>query len=457
MSLDKLLKNDQFPEAILVAVKRLKKNGFQAYLVGGSIRDILLGREPHDFDLTTDATPNQVITLFNKTIPTGLQHGTVTVVIDHEQIEITTYRIDGDYGDNRHPDSVIFTPSLKEDLKRRDFTINAFAWDPIDQHFVDYFDGIGDLNNKIIRAIGVPADRFNEDGLRMIRAVRFAAQLGFKIESKTFIALTSLIDLLNGISMERKRDELMKILMAPKPSIGFELLRISGILADFLPELQNCYGVVQNKYHIYDVYGHILAALDGSIAEPTVRLALLCHDLGKPDVAELKPDGTFRFLRHEERSAEITKELLMRLKFSNKIIKDVSHLVLHHMVMYEKRWKNSAVRRFIQRVGGDYLDLLETVRTGDMSAGNPEYRSMQFKELFQRAREMLAAPQEHPVDLKALNLSGGDLIKYFDLKPSPQIGAILKALLERVIEEPKLNHREQLLILAEDILDNMTV
>ncbi len=451
------LKSYPFPQAIHQAILTLQKAGFEAYIVGGSIRDILLGRSPHDFDLTTDATPDQVQQLFSRTIPTGLQHGTVTAIINKEQIEITTYRIDGDYQDHRRPESVTFTASLKEDLKRRDFTINGFAWNPVTEIFIDYFDGVSDLNHHLIRAIGDPLARFNEDGLRIMRGIRFAAQLQFKIEEVTLKAIYSSIDLLKNISMERKRDELIKILTASQPSVGIELLRTSGMLQQFLPELARCYGVIQNRYHLYDVYYHTLSAIDHSKNDPTVRLALLCHDLGKPDVAQKKGDGSYQFIQHGERSAEITQQLLKRLKCSGKLIKDVTHLVRHHTIYYDSSWKDQAVRRFIKRVGERYLDLLEAIHAADSAAKDPNHHSNQFQELFQRARGLLANPKNNPFHLKMLAITGGDLIQYFHLKPSPVIGKTLNIILEQVIDDPTLNKRETLIQLAEKILKDLEV
>ncbi|MCR4626937.1 MAG: HD domain-containing protein, partial [Treponema sp.] len=318
-----------------------KEAGFEAYLVGGAVRDMLLGKTETDWDLTTNATPEQVMKIFKKVIPTGIAHGTVTVLFMGKQIEVTTYRTDSEYSDGRHPDKVIFTSSLEDDLSRRDFTMNAIAASLETGEIKDPFNGISDIKNKIIRTVGNPFDRFTEDGLRPIRAIRFSSQLDFEIEKKTFEAITTpeVRKKTLGISIERFRDEFVKTLKSNAPSKGFHLMEQTGILEYFIPELSFCRGVIQGDgrgFHEFDVLDHLLYACDGACNDNLiVRLAALFHDIGKPETKrEQLSDSSgekITFYNHESVSERITEKILTRLRFPNATVNEVCHLVKNHM------------------------------------------------------------------------------------------------------------------------------
>lgn len=432
-----------FPEEVVFVIKQLNLNGFEGYIVGGSIRDIILNRPVHDFDITTNATPFEVIKIFNKTIETGLKHGTVTALINKMPIEITTYRFDGIYLDFRHPENVTFSKKIEDDLKRRDFTINSFAFNPVTNEFIDLFNGISDLNDKVIKAIGNPEDRFNEDALRMMRAIRFSSQLGFDIEEKTFKSILSLKDNLSHISIERKRDEFLKILLSSVPSVGINLLNKSGILKDFLPELFDCIGVNQNEYHLYDVYNHILKSVDVIENDMILRLTMLFHDIAKPETKQVNGNGKVWFFKHNEVGSEKTEKILERLKFPNKTIKLVSHLVLNHMFEYCENWKDSDVRKFIQKTGEENLEYIFKIREADLKSLKSSIVADNYKELIKRIKKM----QENPVitQINQLAVTGEDLMKELKLKPSKQIGVLLNAALDCVIENPDCNTKEYLI------------
>ena len=307
----------KFPPGALFIITTLKDKGKRCYLVGGCVRDLLLNRSPGEWDLTTDAAPQEVTRLFEKVIPTGIDFGTVTVLIKDIPFEVTTFRRDERYSDGRHPASVTFSKSLEEDLSRRDFTINAMAYDPVSNEFVDKYSGEADAGAGLIRAVGDPVARFGEDGLRSLRACRFAAVLGFTIEENTFAAISKTLPVTKKVAVERVHDELVKMLKAKKPSIGLELMKKSGLLDLFLPELINCLGIEQPpEYHKYDVYWHSLFSCDAAPAgNLVVRLAALLHDISKPACKV-----EFTFYNHDQTGAELSAEVLKRLKFSNDVI-----------------------------------------------------------------------------------------------------------------------------------------
>lgn len=422
--------------------------GFQCYLVGGAVRDMLLGRKVQDFDIATDALPGDVIRIFRRVIPTGIKHGTVTVLFKGTRFEVTTFRIDRDYQDGRRPDSVIFTPSIEEDLKRRDFTINAIAYDLLSHHLLDPHDGRRDLKAGIIRAIGDPLQRFREDGLRPIRACRFAAQFRFEIEDDTFAGISRSIDTVKMVSAERIRDELVRLLEAQTPSVGFSLLDSCGLLRLIIPELIACQNVKQGDLHQYDVYHHLLYTCDAAPRyNLTVRLAALFHDLGKPETLQTSPDGEVSFYLHEQRSAELAEKILRRLRFSNPIIKRVGRLVRQHMFHYEDQWTDAAVRRFVSRVGEQNIpDILSLRRADQLAIVGKRFVSGSLLALEKRIEEVLA--KDKALSLKDLAINGDDIIRELQIPRGPKVGIILNALLESVLDDPRQNDRETLLKIA---------
>ncbi|MFA4844151.1 MAG: HD domain-containing protein [Candidatus Margulisiibacteriota bacterium] len=421
-------------------IQRLKTGGFRAYLVGGSLRDLLLGKTPEEWDITTNARPAEVTALFPKVIPTGILYGTVTVLLPDGPYEVTTFRADEKYVDGRHPSNVRFTNDLQADLARRDFTVNALAYDPETKELFDDFAGQADLNMKIIRAVGDPLARFSEDGLRPVRACRFAATLGFTIDGPTFDAIRPTLAVVRQVAPERLHDELVKLLKAEKPSLGLEYMRESGLLDLILPELATCYGVAQPpEYHKYDVYWHSLYACDAAPKNNlTVRLAALLHDIGKP---ACKVDDTF--YRHDQTGAELAATFLRRLKFSNAESGAVVNLITNHMFNYESGWSDAAVRRFIRRAGLDNLPNLFALRRADTAAMEQELGAAYLNELQGRIDRIVA--DENALHVADLKIDGQAIMLALNIPPGPKVGQILNALLEKVLDDPQLNDRETLL------------
>jgi tRNA nucleotidyltransferase (CCA-adding enzyme) len=427
--------------------------GYQCYLVGGAVRDMLMGRRVQDFDIATDALPREVTDIFRRVIPTGIKHGTVTVLFKGTRFEVTTFRIDQEYRDGRRPDSVTFSPSIQEDLKRRDFTINAMAYDLGEHRLLDPHAGRKDLKEGIIRAIGDPLERFQEDGLRPLRACRFAAQLGFAIDERTFECIPRSIDTVKQVSAERIRDELIHILEAPTPSIGFDLLNDCGILRLILPELAACREVSQGELHRYDLYHHLLYSCDAAPRDNlVVRLAALFHDLGKPRAMDRTPEGALHFHRHEELSAQLAVKILRRLRFPNQVVKRVSHLVAQHMFHYEDNWSDAAVRRFVARIGAENIpDILSLRRADQLAMVGERFVSTSLIALEKRIEEVLA--KDRILGLKDLELNGDDLTLELGIPQGPKIGIILTALLESVLDDPEQNERQRLLKIAKRFYD----
>lgn len=444
-----------------------EENGYKAYLVGGAVRDALMGKEPSDWDLTTNATPEQVMSIFHKVIPTGIAHGTVTVHFMKEEIEVTTFRTESDYSDGRHPDKVEYTGNIEEDLSRRDFTMNAIAVSIKDGSLVDPFDGQGDIKKKIIRTVGNPYERFSEDGLRPVRAVRFSAQLGFEIEKETFKAISDpkILAVTKNISVERFRDELMKLLKAEKPSYGLKIMEESGIMKLFMPEFEVCRGCIQGDFrgfHEFDVMDHLLYACDGAPAEkPVVRLAALFHDIGKPKakkVVHTDAGDTNTFYSHERYSSEITRSLMTRLKFSNAEIDSVCHLVENHMFNYEPNWTDAAVRRFLVKVKFENVEDLFDLRLADIyGMHNLSVRVhdsptcallLEFKERIDKEEA-----QKTALDLKSLAVNGKDLMQN-GIPAGKMLGQILNELFETVLDDPAQNTKETLLKIAKNLYES---
>jgi putative nucleotidyltransferase with HDIG domain len=427
--------------------KVLSASGRRCFLVGGAVRDYFLGRPVNDFDVATDARPEEVMKIYRRVIPTGVQHGTVTVLWKGMKIEVTTFRTEADYGDARHPDSISYAASIEEDLSRRDFTINAMAYDLVGGDLVDPFKGRDDIRSRLIRAVGDPRERFHEDGLRPLRAVRFAAQLGFDIDEKTLNAIPPSLDRLAMVSAERSRDEVQKILLSPIPSRGLRLMESTGILGLLIPELAACRGVEQKGNHIFDVLDHLFACVDAIQPDIVLRLAALLHDIGKPHARLESPGGEISFHRHEFISADLAETILRRMRFPNTVIDEVSHLIREHMFAYDDSWSDAAIRRFIARVGVDSMERLLDLRVADGCAivGRPiDPRTLE--PLRDRIRAVLEAKQAF--GLADLAVKGGDLAS-IGVPPGPAMGAMLKELLETVMDDPSLNERQRLLSIAE--------
>ncbi|MFA6431011.1 MAG: CCA tRNA nucleotidyltransferase [Candidatus Margulisiibacteriota bacterium] len=427
-------------------IQKLAQNGHAAYLVGGCVRDDLLGIAPHEWDITTSAPPEEVGKLFKKVLPTGIEFGTVSILMDDGQYEVTTFRSDEKYIDGRHPTKVVFTKDLHMDLARRDFTINALAYDINTEKIIDDFNGIADLKAKIIRCVGDPVERFSEDGLRSVRACRFAAKLNFQIEPSTLEAIPKTLAILKKVAPERIHDEIIKILAAEKPSIGFELMRKTGILKIFIPELDGCFGIEQPpEYHKYDVYWHSLYACDATPqGDYRLRLAALLHDIAKP---HCKVD--FTFYNHDQAGVELAGKILKRLKFSNADIDYIVNLVRNHMFEYTSEWKDAAVRRFIRRIGGiQNIGPLFSLREADAKAMKQDLGCRYLVDLQKRIDKIIA--DQNALHVSALKVDGNDIMETLKIKPGPKIGEILNALLEKVLDDPSLNERENLLAMIKN-------
>lgn len=440
----------QLPEKVNIIISTLQAHGYEAYAVGGCVRDSILGREPDDWDITTSATPLETKALFKRTFDTGIEHGTITVLLDKDAFEVTTYRVDGKYEDSRHPKEVTFTRSLKEDLLRRDFTINAMAYND-EKGLVDIFGGIRDLKNKTIRCVGNAEERFGEDALRILRAVRFAAQLGFEIEKETQKGIVKLAPTLANISAERIQVELVKMLVSPNPGLlekAYEL----GITKVILPEFDEMMQTTQETpHHKYSVGEHTIKAIEMIRADKVLRLTMLLHDVAKPQMKTIDGNGVAHFKMHDIRGAEMAKVILRRLKFDNDTFGKVTRLVQYHD--YRIPAEPKRVRRAMNKIGEDLFPYYLEVRRADTMAQSEYLR----EEKLQNIREMEMCYQDilekkECVSLKDLAVSGSDLIAD-GMQPGKEIGMVLNKLLEMVIENPNLNTKETLLALRKTMFN----
>lgn len=432
----------QIPEKVNRIIHTLTAAGHEAYAVGGCVRDAVLGREPADWDITTSASPYEVKALFSRTIDTGLQHGTVTVMLGKEGFEVTTYRVDGEYEDCRHPKEVQFTKSLIEDLKRRDFTINAMAYNE-ENGLVDEFDGIGDLERGIIRCVGNAKERFTEDALRMLRAVRFSAQLGFVLEEQTRAAIGKLCGNLRKVSAERIQVELVKLLVSPHPERLLDAWE-TGMTKVFLPEFDACMECAQNNpHHIYSVGEHTVHAVCASEPDKILRLTMLLHDFGKPSSKTTDEDGVDHFHGHPAVSEELAGTILRRLKFDNETIRQVKKLVYYHD--YHPALKPANVRRAANKIGEELFPKYLRVQRADILAQSPDTQAEKLSALaeVERLYEQILAEQ-NCFTLKQLAVTGRDLMDA-GIKAGPGLGEILNHLLEMVLDEPERNEKEWLL------------
>lgn len=443
------------PPSVDSLLERLWSHGHAAYVVGGSLRDALLGRTPADWDLATDARPDRLLAIFPGSVYEN-RFGTVAVREGDDVHEITTFRVDHDYADFRRPHRVEFGDRIEDDLARRDFTVNAMAWGAAGEtggparrptpRLVDPFGGVADVDARTLRAVGDPAARFQEDALRMIRAIRLAATLDFEIEPATLGALRDRADLARHLSGERLAMELEKLLAAPRPSVGLRLLADTGLLAVVAPELAAQRGVPQNKVAGEDLWDHAIRTVDAASAgRPIVRLAALVHDIGKPPTLD---DGPFR--GHEVVGATIAASLLDRLRMPKAVVERVVHLVSHHMFAYGPDWGDAGVRRFIRRVGRAQLEDLFALRAADNVGSGLPADAGGLDELRARVREQLAASAV--LDRGGLAIDGDDLMRDLGMPQGPTLGRILDRLLEKVIADPTVNDRPTLLLLAEQLL-----
>lgn len=430
------------PVDVKFIIESLEDAGYEAYAVGGCVRDTLLGREPDDWDITTSAKPTQIKKVFRRTVDTGIEHGTVTVLMDKNMYEVTTYRIDGEYEDNRHPKQVEFTSNLKEDLRRRDFTINAMAYNDR-VGIVDEYNGIEDLNKGIIRCVGEATERFDEDALRIMRAIRFAAQLGYSIEEKTMDAIRQLCPNLSNISAERINVELTKLIVSPNPG----MLRVAyetGVLDIILPELSQLMTVGQNNpHHCYTVGEHIIHSVEAIEPNRILRYTMLFHDLGKGSVKYTTDDGIDHFHGHASVSTQMAHDIMKRLHFDNDTLRVVEKLVKYHDLKVET--DEVHVRKAMNLLGEGMFPLLMKVKTADFMAQSDYHREDKQAEVDkQRAIYQTVIDKCQCVSIKDLAVKGADLIE-LGIKPGPEIGAILNKMLEEVIENPQNNTKENLL------------
>ena len=436
----------KLPKHVKYIIETLEQNGYEAYAVGGCVRDSILGREPNDWDITTSADPYEVKKLFSHTIDTGLQHGTVTIMLEHVGYEVTTYRIDGDYEDSRHPKEVTFTKSLEEDLKRRDFTVNAMAYNDRDG-LIDLFQGMDDIQKKVIRCVGNAEERFTEDALRIMRAVRFSAQFGYEIELETKKAIVKLAPNLKNISAERIREELIKLLVSDHPDyirIAYE----TGITAQILPELDVCMETKQNTpHHKYTVGEHIIHSLTYVPGDKVLRLAMLMHDIGKPYCITTDEAGRDHFKGHAEKSAEMAAVIMHRLKFDNDTLNRVKRLAKYHdwAISLSPPIKKATVRSMISRIGEDLFPDLFTIGDADLLAQS-DYFKAEKEEKQQLLKEMYREiiEQGDCLSIKNLAVSGNDLIEH-GMKPGKELGQVLQKMLEDVLKHPSSNNKEYLL------------
>jgi len=432
------------PEKVKYIIDTITQAGYEAYIVGGCVRDAILGRIPEDWDITTSAKPEQIKELFRRTIDTGIQHGTVTVMLEKEGFEVTTYRVDGKYEDSRHPKEVTFTPNLEEDLKRRDFTINAMAYNE-QAGLIDIFGGMEDIERKMIRCVGNAEERFGEDALRIMRAVRFSAQLGYAIEDKTREAIKKLAPTLKNISAERIQVELVKLLVSPHPDYLREAYE-TGITAVVLPEFDVCMNTAQNHpHHQYTVGEHILHSLLKIEPQKHLRLAMLFHDIGKPRTISCDEKGIHHFHNHPVVGETMTREILKRLRFDNDTIYKVTKLVLFHDYGNSVEPDMRKVRRAVHKIGEDIFPYLFPVKYADIHAQS-EYKrqdKIRILEQWQQLYEEIEK-ENQCVSLKTMAVTGSDLIAA-GMKPGKEVGDLLNILLDMVLENPENNTKDFLM------------
>ena len=441
-------------ETVQEIISIIENNNEEAYVVGGCIRDIIMNKIPKDWDITTSALPSQTIDFFKKTsfktIDLSKKHGTIVLFKDGISYEVTTFRTEEKYTDHRHPDQVEFVKALEKDLERRDFTMNALAYSE-SKGLVDLFNGKADISNKIIRCVGNPMKRFNEDALRILRGIRFSSQLEFEIENRTFEAMKEKIDLIEFISMERIQNEFNKIILSNQPSKGILQLKKVGALDLIIPELKKTYNFNQhNPNHHLDVFEHSLSVLEHTPKALSLRLAAIFHDIGKPDTFFKDDSGIGHFYDHEKKSLEITENILKRMKYSNEIINRTLKIIDEHMTVYNDEFSDKAVKRLMKRIEPMSIDELVTFQIADIKAtANPE----KFKHVIAlKKRVEVIKNRKEPLSIKDLGINGHDLIN-LGVPEGKEIGNILNYLFEEVLENPKLNNQKELTRLVNDYLE----
>jgi len=449
------------PATVQELCRRISGAGFGVWCVGGAVRDVILAQlcgtnksSAGDWDVASSATPDQIMRLFRRVVPSGIKHGTVTVLIHDQAVEVTTLRGERGYEDGRHPSQVVFLENIVDDLARRDFTINAIAYDPTNDQVIDPYGGIDDIRARCIRAVGDPVVRFSEDGLRVLRAARFSATLEMQVASETLAAIRPSLASYRKVSAERIRDEWVKALKARQPSLAFRIMQEHGLLQITAPELERTCGCEQNRYHRFDVWEHTLHALDGLPADSvTLRLAALLHDVGKPATRAIHPhNGDYTFHRHELVGASIARDMLRRLRFPNEIREHVTALVEHHIVAYDSNWTDAAVRRWLNRVGSHrVVDILSLARADVAAKGIDLPQQVQHLDELQ-TRIDIAMRSNQALSLKDLRISGSILINELGLTAGPLVGNLLRALLDEVLEAPELNEQERLLDRARELI-----
>lgn len=438
----------QLPSEVRLIIERLNKNGFEGYAVGGCIRDLILNKTPYDWDITTSAKPNEILDIFSdfKTADTGIKHGTVTVIMNHKPFEITTYRTEGSYSDNRHPDKVEFSTSIEDDLSRRDFTMNAVAYNEYSGIY-DPFGGINDINNKVIKSIGNPDVRFNEDALRILRGLRFSAVLGFGIEENTVKSMLKNKALLNNISKERISSEFNKLITGDN---AYNVIKNSrDIIAQFIPEIIPSFEFDQhNPHHCFDVWEHSLIALKNTENDKNLRLTIFFHDLGKPECLKFDEQGIGHFKKHNIKSAEITRTVLKRLKYDSKTLKEVTWLVLHHDD--KLKCDRQSVKHYIGEYGKEAMIKLMKIQLADNLA-KAEKNSLRFRTAKEILRQIYDITENNECcTVSELKISGDDIIS-LGVPSGKRVGEILKSLLELVICGECENSKDKLIKKAEEI------
>lgn len=448
--------NFTVPPAALDVCLQLQGDGHDAYLVGGCVRDSVLGREPKDWDVATNAMPSVIQSLFDRVLPTDIKHGTVTVMMDGEHIEVTTFRTEGEYSDSRRPDTVQLGVTLKDDLSRRDFTMNAMAYDPISDNLIDPFNGRRDLADGVIRCVGKTELRFTEDGLRIMRALRFHATLGLRLDDDVAGGIRTCLASLRGVSGERFRDELLKLLGAPAPSGALRIAMETGVLDTFIPELRASVDHSQNQWHKLDVWEHTLVTVDNTAGDPVCRMGALLHDVAKP--ASAKPaygPGQFSFIDHGKMGAEMAATIMERLKFSNKDKDRVVGMVRHHMALfgYNEDTTDKALRKILKKTGNLLPDILALTMAdiiGKDTGEDPEERLPQLRERLWKVMSEIASGKA-AFSTNQLAINGRDVMDELGIKPGKEVGVILKTLLDQVMDNPELNDREVLLKLLPEV------
>ena len=454
------------PAAVLAVLRGLRAAGKQAWLAGGAVRDLVRQAEglrrsapPEDFDVATDALPEQVAGIFPRVVPTGIQHGTVTVLSGDHPIEVTTFRGEGPYLDGRRPTSVTFLGDIDQDLARRDFTVNAMAWDPLDGVLRDPFGGVADLRRHLLRAVGDPLERFREDGLRPLRAVRFACTLRLALDPRTRRAIPQALDVFDKVAQERVRDELVKLLVRGEPpSRGLRLLYSTGLLGRIVPELVESVGFRQNRYHAWDVWRHTLRCVDHAPADLTGRLAALLHDVAKPRSAAPREGapGEHTFYDHERIGARLSAEILLRLRFPRREVERVALLVREHNWHYLPEWTDATVRRTLARIGAVELPALWALRRADLKARGRLVEEGLANQAEAEARFAVELQRSAALRIADLEISGEDVMRELAIAPGRQVGQVLARLLDRVLDDPELNSRQTLLRLLPEVVRQLS-